>query len=377
MKNNLLIVLLLFFSLPIAAESTTDYLTISDLTLTPGGKEGMFTVSLVGSRKYCAYGMDIYLPDGLDVCLYDGEPDVYQDENDELYPVNRRGVYNHVISPSLTTKDGKRVLRIGCIDMGSESEFLSESGVLFYVMVKANTYMKPGDYDMKIDGITLSKDIDDVMTKFVPSDVTSRTLHISENNVKGTVSVSATHNWSTLVLPFSTSIPEGVTAYTCDEYTTNEESELLILKKAESFEAYTPYILYSEAGYSGTLSGTVDPANWPEDNVCKAGKLYGALTTQAIGEGHFVLQNQGDGAKFYKIDSNDTFSIPAGKCYLGPDVAGTKSFGFITEDEYETSISDVTKVVSDDIYTIQGVKVNEMLPGNIYIKGGKTILKLK
>lgn len=360
-------------------------------SLTPGGNEdGKFyvTVSLEGARIYSWFQMDIVLPEGIEPIMDEkGNPKVairtveggmypptkvingYDDDDEPIYLTTYTS--HNLGSSYISYADGRKAIRVGCSNE-TMAEFAKTSGDLFRFYVKANSYAKPQIDALHMEEVILiTKDVEG----YVPQQE-CKGIDITSNSAV-TVSVSSAHHWSTLVLPFSTSIPEGVTAYTCDEYITKEESELLILKKAESFEAYTPYILYSEAGYSGTLSGTVDPANWPEDNVCKAGKLYGALATQAIGEGHFVLQNQGDGAKFYKIDSNDTFSIPAGKCYLGPDAAGTKSFGFITEDEYETSISDVTKVVSDDIYTIQGVKVNEMLPGNIYIKGGKTILKLK
>lgn len=371
MKRNILF-LLLILSLGVKAQSIRDYVYPSELKYDSDKGLLYFDVHLDGDNLYTAYGMDIKLSQGMTInTIKDrkGEkPDIIILQ-DGMYE-DEYGDTEHSITPSFPTPEDYSHARVGCISQGNY-QMGKTSGDLFRVYVKAKT---PG---WPIGTIKLyDVELANVGSHYNPADIEKAVIFIS-GDIELPLSVSSAHHWSTLVLPFSTSIPEGVTAYTCDEYTTKEESELLILKKAESFEAYTPYILYSEAGYSGTLSGTVDPANWPEDNVCRAGKLYGALATHAIGEGHFVLQNQGDGAKFYKIDSNDTFSIPAGKCYLGPDAVATKSFGFITEDEYETSISDVTKVVSDDIYTIQGVKVNEMLPGNIYIKGGKTILKLK
>ena len=36
------------------------------------------------------------------------------------------------------------------------------------------------------------------------------------------------------------------------------------MTEAGRLEADTPYILYSESGYSGTVSGTVDASGYPE-----------------------------------------------------------------------------------------------------------------
>lgn len=43
----------------------------------------------------------------------------------------------------------------------------------------------------------------------------------------------------------------------------------------------------------------------------------------------------------------------------------------------ETCLAKIAKEESEAIYTLQGVQVTKMLPGHIYVKGGKIILNLK
>ena len=144
-------------------------------------------------------------------------------------------------------------------------------------------------------------------------------------------------------------------------------------------KAYTPYILYAENGYTGTLSGTVDESKYVE--TAQAGYLYGAVTEQVQTEG-YVLQNKGDGTKFYWLNGYE-YTIPEGKCWVDfpIDYQEPKAFYSISMNGGTTGIEKVetnsTSKSLGNIYDLNGNKVSIMLPGNIYIVNGMKVMKIK
>ena len=65
------------------AETTTDRVVLSELTVEPGGEYGFFTVNLEGSKAYTGYEVHLILPEGLEVFYSDDAPVVYM-ANDDL-----------------------------------------------------------------------------------------------------------------------------------------------------------------------------------------------------------------------------------------------------------------------------------------------------
>lgn len=364
--------------LPTSDKIVVDFLEFSDpLELNGISENCFFTVSLVGEElSYTGYQFDIKLPAGMSVTSTDGDLDVLMANYDNgIYPytTDRRGnkTFTHSISKAMV--DGN-VLRVVCTS--SESKDLTGEGELFDVYIKASPYMKPGDVEIKIDNVILTHNEwseEDGMNhaiSYKPSEPCGGVIEgVSGecNNVP--FNVSSTNKWSTFILPFDTVLPTGVTAYTCVEKADNK----VYLSEAESMEAYTPYVLYSENGYSGTLSGTVDASKYPDNGfVCKDGLLYGAIVPQQVTEG-YVLQNLSEGVKFYQIKEGDTFVIPAGKCWLNPEASSAKSLSFEVIDP--TGVEEVDTEISDaSIYTLDGKKVVTPQPKSIYIKYGKKFI---
>lgn len=348
--------------------SFADGLTITNLELSPGGEDGYFYVGLEGSTIYSGYSLDIYVPDGLELCLdEDGEYDIFFDDDDsDIYPYSRKTGYNHGIKSQVNKDSEGTYFRVLCYDGTSNKEFLETSGRLFYVHVKAKTFTKPGDHQVTIKNIAL---VEQDGTKHVPASV-SATLSVS-STAHAAFSVSSTAKWSTCILPFDAELPAGVRAFTCSE--SDAEQGVLKLVPVESIEAFTPYVLNSETGYSGTLDGTVDPEKYPDGEYVNRGLLNGATSQNQISTG-YVLQKLDGGVKFYNCNGN-LFSIPAGKCWVDiPAVVGTKSFAFIIEDN-TTGVEDipVSKGNADTIYNTLGQQVKTMLRGSLYIKQGKVI----
>lgn len=354
------------------------FLEFSDpLELNGTSKDCFFTVSLVGKEiSYTGYQFDIKLPAGMSVTSTDGDLDVLMANYDNgIYPytTDRRGnkTFTHSISKAMV--DGN-VLRVVCTS--SESKDLTGEGELFDVYIKASPYMKPGDVEIKIDNVILThnewSEVDGMnhAISYEPSEPCGGVIEgVSGECNDVPFNVSSTNHWSTCILPFDVETPSGVTAYTCMQ----KDGDKVYLTPAESMEAYTPYVLYSENGFSGTLSGNVDASKYPESGfVCTDGLLYGAIVPQEISQG-YVLQNLDGVVKFYKCDEQYTYNVPAGKCWLSPDAGSAKSLAFEIADpagieEVDTEISDAS------IYTLDGKKVVTPQPKSIYIKSGKKFI---
>lgn len=303
-----------------AGEPTSDRVYASPLAYDDEYELYYFDVMLEGANLYTAYGMDIQLPIGMEV-VDDGET-IYVLMNDPMYPQNKlTKKYSHSVTPAFPYPEDHSHLRVGCISTKNE-DMTSTSGALFRVYVTINyeeNVWPIGSikvYDAELNVIGQPYDARDTET-IVP-------LHTGETTL--TLNVSDAAKWSTCILPFSASIPEGVKAYTCSS---NDEN-FIYLTEAESFAAYTPYILYAENGFSGTVSGTVE-ATIPDEaksGVVVSGYLSGAIVPQTATEG-YVLQKQDEGVKFYAIGENESFTIPAGKCWMQvPEGGSARSYTF-------------------------------------------------
>jgi hypothetical protein len=186
-----------------------------------------------------------------------------------------------------------------------------------------------------------------------------------------TITITAANKYSTCILPFNASIPSGVEVYECASVT----GDYLDLTRAYSFVANTPYILYAPGGVDVTLDGEV--VDETVDGVTK-GLLTGfALNAHSVtmGDGNYVLQNQGQGVMFYNA-SGMTLTIPAGRCYL--TMPGNKARALrirreTTDIEEVEAEEEFTIQNSELIYDLMGRPVTEMQPGRIYIVNGKKV----
>ena len=388
MKLYLLLLSLLFLLLPTdmkAGIPTEDAIVLSDLNQNNSG-DYYFDVSLLGKedRIYCAYNMDIYFPEGIDVAIKDGSLRVQrlttastliypytityeENEDGDEVPVK---TYSHNVS---ATMRGDHRLRISCFSPQNK-EFINTSGKLFRVYVTIDeswgTSFCPKPI-IKVSGIALATKED---KEYDPADFTCRPFY---NGIPADrtlpVNINATDQFGTLILPFASDIPEGVKAFSCN----GVEDDFLTLSPVESLEPCTPYILYAEKGFSSYVSGTVNMnADYPptDDNYV-GGLLTGVLTKVVVNTG-YIMQNQGDGPKFYNAEGS-AFSLPAGRCYLNSDDAGTKAFGFKNDDEPTgiTTVDPVKQASSDVIYNLNGMRVKYPQKGHIYIQNNQKIIK--
>lgn len=354
---------------PQLPKPTNDHITVNDVTLVPGSTDTyQVEISLVGSQIYTAYQMDILFPPGVDVVVDEDGPYVDLWDGDGcIYPHVRKKLV-HSLSSSYGVISSKR-LRISCSD-DMNRVLTATSGKLLYFLVKASPYLKPGDVVLKVNNLDfITKEN---AQKYHCKDQTL-TLHAKAEST-ATLSVSGSSHYGTCVLPFAVSpLPDGVKAYSAKGL--DDTGQLVVLDEVTQLAAYKPYILYSESGYTGSLSGTVDANKYGE--VVRDGLLRGAIASQKCKDG-YVLQDFGEGAKFYAMDGVE-FLIPEGKCWLEMPAAQASAPQYGIQIGTTTAITAPTTAASahGKIYTLDGKEVKTMQPGGIYVVNGKKVLKIK
>lgn len=356
---------------PQLPKPTNDYITVNDVTLVPGSTDTyQVEISLVGvdSQIYTAYQMDILFPPGVDVVVDEDGPYVDLWDGDGcIYPYVRKKIV-HSLSSSYGVVSNK-LLRISCSD-DMNRVLTATSGKLLYFLVKASPYLKPGDVILNVTNLDFTTK--ENSQKYSCKDQTL-TLHATAEST-ATLSVSGSSHYGTCVLPFAVSpLPDGVKAYSAKGL--DDTGQLVVLNEVTQLAAYTPYILYSASGYSGSLSGSVDANKYGE--VVSDGLLRGAIAPQKKSVG-YVLQDLGEGAKFYAMDGVE-FLIPEGKCWLEmPAVqASAPQYGIQIGTTTAITAPTTSATAHGKIYTLDGKQVKTMQPGCIYVVNGKKVLKIK
>ena len=370
-------------------KETDDYVTLGDLTVEPGKDEVyQLTVNLHGTQIYTAFEMDIKLPSGLEpVMVKDSKGDMrpkvwlWMGENTVFSLIEGPGynIPSHTLIASYGAV-GKNILRMSCYS-GTVENFTATSGTLVTIFCKASPYLKPGKNDVCItechftanEKVTVDGKETTHIQQYNCKDRTEKITALAHSTA--TINVSAKNQWGSCVVPFDIPVlPSGLEAYTV----TDRQSGIAYLKAQSSILAYTPVLLYAENGFSGTFSGDVDETKYKE--VAQQDIIYGAIVPQTKNDG-FVLQNLGDGVKLYAM-SGQTFEIPAGKCWVKPTIYNGAKYMEMVIDDGTTGIgsaecSNGAAQHEPVFYSLDGKRVENPLPGNIYIVDGQKVLKLK
>lgn len=363
MKRILTYFIFLMFVMTATAATTTDKVTLSASNkLIPGGDAIEVTVSLVGGEHiYTGYNMDIVLPEGFSVLYNDGERG-YCAPNWRLY------TRWHNVQSNMVTLEGKPALRVSCFSSYNDNLYESE-GVLFTFMLKAPVFTKPGAVEIGLVDTQFAVYENSAVTPYTVVNSVSTDIEASTQAI-APLSVSATAKWGTAMLPFTAQLPDGVKAYSCNS--SNENN--LILQPVSQIKAFTPYILYSENGFSDNLSGTVSAQDYPEADIVTEGYLSASITRQVLTEG-YVMQKQNNEVQFYKVNSEKPVTVQAGKCWaVIPASLAKNSFGFIVDDVTCVTPLSVETKDNSPFHTINGMDVAPIQRG-IYIHQGKKYIK--
>ena len=348
----------LFGAVPATAQ---EGLYIEGPELTPGDATAkLLTICFENAAydDYVAFQFDIQLPEGLELA-YDkrGRARVATNTTDESL------LDDHTIA---TAVEGN-LIKLRCYSANNYT-FWGTSGALIDIYVVPTAYLKPGDVEIKLTNVKFARVTEEYGYRADELILTGITAKAKSSLP---VKVSSTNKYSTAVFPFDVdAIPAGLEVYSCNS--TNGEN--LVLTKQSSAKAYTPYILYAPNGYSGTFSGAVDASKYSE--VVTDGYLSGTVVLAEVsgGEGHYVMQNKGEGPMFYKV-TDTSFSIPAGKCWLTlpANLQGSTLFRL-------DGTTDIAEVKCENgevetVYDLQGRKVENPAKGIYIVNGNKVVIK--
>ena len=197
--------------------------------------------------------------------------------------------------------------------------------------------------------------------------------------VTRTIKVNSGFLYGTLILPFSIGVPSGVRAFVI---TSIEEDGSLVMREKYFITAFRPYMIYSKTGVEKQVTGRfLHSAREKYENVHIDQDYFmgGVLFEDAritFGPGEYVLQNNtGNGALFYDAEGM-TFNVAVGRCFLKiPEESQAPGYRFVIDGETGLVLPSFEEKSSVDvIYNLQGQRVTETQPGNIYIINGKKVL---
>lgn len=360
MKNHLLV----FFLFLGILSSKAQTISLTGLSYDDENDYYYFDVKVEGEYLYMGYGADVQLPTGL-VCVKNDSDNPRIRRVAGLYPKNDDDEYYHTISSAFPDPSDLTHVRVACFST-SNKKFKAATGTLFRVCVRrtcTSTQWPIGEikaYDVELN-------VDAETRYYVDA---TKNVAMFEGTSTLPLNISASSHWSTCILPFSTDLPGDVKAYTSS---TSDEKNIF-LTPAASLAAYTPYVLYSEAGFSGTVTGIVAETGYPETGYVTAGNLNGAVVPQTVNNG-YIMQKQNGEVMFYAIGSGDSFLVPAGKCWMQiPDGGSAKAYNFVVADEtgVESQIAPVDN--SDKVYDLTGRRITHLRQNTLYIKDGKKFI---
>lgn len=173
---------------------------------------------------------------------------------------------------------------------------------------------------------------------------------------------------ATLMLPYPTTIPTGVTCYTLS-YSSGDE--VTATPVSTTLPANTPVLVIAkENDYTFNATSDVETLK-----TAASGVLTGVCAETIVPADNYILTKHGDAVGFRMADGS-TNKVQAYRAYMTASyAAGAREFLGIDFDGDVTAINAVEKkTVTDDgeVYNLQGVRMTGgNLPKGIYVKNGK------
>lgn len=224
------------------------------------------------------------------------------------------------------------------------------------------------------------------------------------DNSDGAVNQAKNSHWGTICLPFPVKNNQSEITL-CEEHAVNANTRTIIFRHIKQtnkgINAGQPCVYERKYGESSKIkvesNNVVVPVNTTyktsTDNLGHGWSFIGCykplmfigyknskaknITTEIL-----LSKDRDYEILFYK---QDKFKLTAdnGSLYMHPYRAyfryegrfdsNSKEFNIVFEDEDETGINEVEAEKTDKIYTLNGVMVNQMKPGTVYIVNGKKV----
>lgn len=177
---------------------------------------------------------------------------------------------------------------------------------------------------------------------------------------------------ATLILPFETTIPNGVSVYTLNYNGGDVVTATLV---ETTLPANTPVLVNAEAGnYTFATTATSGDVATGSDPIT-VGALTGVYETTVVPTGSFILTNATSGVGFRKVDGT-TNKVGANRAYLTADGAGARLSIVYGEEATGIESMNGNENVNENVnavYDIQGRRVAHPTRG-LYIVNGKKVM---
>lgn len=175
------------------------------------------------------------------------------------------------------------------------------------------------------------------------------------------IEISVSNQYATLIIPFDAAVPSGVTAYSVDAVNNKEVN----LQTVTELKANTPYVLYAESGFTGSLSGI--GAAFTETSYT-AGLLTGTYADIDAPNGSYVLQNQSGNVAFYLVDTESaTPKVKANHAYLTAPATGARALYFGGEATAIGALKALTNGEAE-VYNLNGRRQTKLQKGVNIVK---------
>lgn len=180
---------------------------------------------------------------------------------------------------------------------------------------------------------------------------------------------------ATLMLPYDSTIPTGVTCYTLS-YTSGDNITATEVTGG-TLSANTPVLVIANEGLYYMLNSTkaTTATEFTASDTHSEGVLTGVYQETVVPADNYILTKHGDAVGFRKADGS-TNKVKAYRAYMtASHAAGAREFFSIDFDGDVTAINAVEKnavVDNGEVYNLQGVRMTGgNLPKGIYVKNGK------
>lgn len=356
--------ILFFFlcTLAFGAKAQTEVtLTVSDFTITAGGRATVTVDSDVALADYCSFQFDLLLPEGITM-PYNMNPDeeeeqygYFDEDEEEWVPAVSSGMCksSHVLECS-AIKGGYRFV---CYH-SKFTTFKSGSKNVLTVVLEASNDVVNGVYAPTIGGTDVL--IANENSHIVPSAVAGTAIVTGGSQESAYRFTMSSAGWGTLMLPFDADVPAGLTAYGCAAV----DGTTLVLAPSAKLLANTPYIMEGEAGeydFAGVPAMT--------QTSYDSGVLTGVYADTKITEG-YVLQRIDGEVAFYRVDESAPIIVPAYHCYMNVEVANAA----VLRLHGTTDIDGIDAEERSSIYDLSGKKLDQTAGKGVYIKGNRKVI---
>jgi hypothetical protein len=184
----------------------------------------------------------------------------------------------------------------------------------------------------------------------------------------------APEKWSTFVVPFNMSIPDGWTVKKLSGTVPNGDNLTLQFEDASEIVAGVPYMVFVNKAVNTISANNVEVLDYVDSDGTSDVDFIGTYTAGNVPEGHYFISNN----TFYKA-AHENNTIKGFRATFEPAGSYVKSIGYTFDEDGFTAIEGVEEsgVTIEAVYGVDGALRAEMQKGiNIVKMSNGTVKKV-